>query len=236
MREAAEHPFWASHDPILSAANLRPSTSAFPASPKRAAAEEAVKQRQINHNIVLLNEVALKATSPTSGNLSPSVRNNLSEAKVSSLKKEFVRFSDGKGEIASVDNFIAFLKETDLLALLNLTEASAQNLLWKMLDFDESGAVSKLELFAGLVVLLAPFASTKTRLGLLFLAMDEDDSETISAQEFTNVYSLFGVDNVTAAVIFHSLDKNHDGSLSLDEFLEGAHAIPEPSSSFEYNL
>ena len=229
MRQAAEHPFWKKHEALLLAAHLQTQQAAT-ASHKTAGGGSvdgsfAQKKKQ-NRNITLLNDLARKCQH---ANLKV---NHLPESIVNSFKKAFEKYSTSKGELPSPSNLVAFLKETDLLRILKLTEESVQSSLWQFLDFDESGSVSKLELFTGLVILLGPqHASTKTRLSILFAAMDVDRSETISAAEFTEMYSLFGVSKVDSAILFHSLDKNHDGSLSLTEFLNGVHALPEPPDS-----
>jgi hypothetical protein len=66
---------------------------------------------------------------------------------------------------------------------------------------------------------------------LVGLAPDSDLEAAYLDHEFTEMYSLFGVSKVDSAILFHSLDKNHDGSLSLTEFLNGVHALPEPPDS-----
>ena len=143
---------------------------------------------------------------------------------VSRFKTTFNKYaSKGKakrGEITSKTKFTALLGELDIITSLKLTKENVSKL-WEMLDFDESGSISRLELYAGLVVLLAPLSSLRVRLHLLFVATDEDNSNTISPQEFCNLLGIFGYTDKEIAMLFKKIDKNGDGEISLEEFLDG---------------
>jgi Ca2+-binding EF-hand superfamily protein len=125
-----------------------------------------------------------------------------------------------KGEITSKAKFSALLEDIGVIKSLKLTKENVVNL-WSLLDFDGSGSISRLELFAGLVVLLAPLSPLRVRLHLLFVATDEDNSSTISPQEFCNLLGIFGYRDEEITTLFKKIDKNGDGEISLEEFLDG---------------
>jgi len=100
--------------------------------------------------------------------------------------------------------------------------------LFRVLDSDDSGGVDRCELMAGLSLLLAPLADDKTRLELLFHAFDTDMDNSLSLNELDRLLKSYVAPctehhNLVeyAEEIFALIDLDGDGKLTLDEFLSG---------------
>ena len=78
---------------------------------------------------------------------------------------------------------------TDFKALIECESfknrlGSNTEMLFTLLDEDNSGSVDKRELFAGLAVLLSHDCDRRTQMELLFAAYDFDDNEELDEEEF----------------------------------------------------
>ena len=145
---------------------------------------------------------------------------------VARLKGLFRTYADGQsGEITSKDKMLALMKESGLQKSLLMDDKRVEGL-WDLLDWDGNGSVSKLELFAGLSILLVPMASDKTRAELLFHACDENDDSFISLQEMVNLLAVFNWTEGEATSLFLRLDKMDVKKISKDKFLEGIIECP----------
>lgn len=86
-----------------------------------------------------------------------------------------------------------------------------------LLDVDQSGTVDRCELFSGLVILLAPFASSSERLSLMFKAFDADSDDALSRQELAHMLATYGVQEDVEA-LFARMDTDGSGGISFKEF------------------
>jgi len=109
--------------------------------------------------------------------------------------------------------------------------------LFTLLDADESGALDRRELLAGLALLLAPRLAPRERLALLFAAFDADGSGGLDRAELGDLLESVGVpargrapraaveaDERAVAALFAKLDADHDGAVSLGELVAGVEA------------
>ncbi len=148
------------------------------------------------------------------------------------------------GRSATLPQFTALLKEAGLLSARGGRGGGATALLpsgthpqevFQLLDADESGDVSRCELLAGLAFLLAPGLDALASLTLVFHAYDLNGDGTLSKEELFTMLRAYRFPpcalGATAAAVdaqmqgfFQQLDEDHNGVISLEEFLNGARA------------
>lgn len=139
---------------------------------------------------------------------------------ITELKKLFKEHSNRRGELKERDKLITVMRDSGLQNSLSLSFEDCCKL-WHFFDYDDSGSISKLELFLGLTILLTPVAPMNVRLELLFLACDENDDGRISLQEMRDVLFLFDWTEEDVADHFSQLDQSMQGQISKETFLQG---------------
>jgi Ca2+-binding EF-hand superfamily protein len=114
--------------------------------------------------------------------------------------------------------------------------------LFTLLDEDGNGTVDKRELFAAFAFLLAPYCAPQMQMEFLFTAYDFDNNGVLDKDEFQSLIDALGVpqikksedgkvahvdisDSIKASdrltSLFDTLDLDHNGKLSKEEFLKG---------------
>ncbi|CAF0818824.1 unnamed protein product [Didymodactylos carnosus] len=109
-----------------------------------------------------------------------------------------------------------------LMYLTNMRQLEMATLFYK-LDLDQSGAIELEEFFLLISLLLANkdkkekefmHAHSKT----VFELLDDDGSDTLSAEEFQRLAFLFNLDNQAINLIFQDFDVSGDAALDYGEF------------------
>ncbi len=155
-----------------------------------------------------------------------------------------LRRAVGDGKSATLPQFMQVLKEAGLLtrgggALSVLPSGTHPQEVFRLLDADDSGGVSRCELLAGLAFLLAPGLDHAATLTLVFHAYDLDSSGSLSKDELFAMLRAYHFPTHSAAdpaqllKFFQRLDENHDDVVSLEEFLRGVRADKEMLAALE---
>jgi len=151
------------------------------------------KQREAIRHLAQAVEVIIAASAPTTTTAATAATAKADRSLVQNLLLAFPKHatppngSNGSngpngpnGEIRMERALRSLLAEAGVLERFPMLSAEATSALWALMDTDDSGAVSKQELFVALVLLLAPSDDASLRLELLFVAADENGDGSLS--------------------------------------------------------
>jgi serine/threonine protein kinase len=131
-----------------------------------------------------------------------------------------------QGAAATLPQFVAVLRAAGLLRRDGILPCGTTPLeVFRLLDADESGDVSRQELLAGLAFLIAPGLDTVSQLTLVFHAYDVNGDNSLSMEELASMLHAYHFPPpCSAAALFERFDADHNGKISLEEFVRGVRA------------